>query len=54
MNGNVHLPVEAAEGRKDHNNGWNGTNGIKHKETKCLMYLIPFRSSHYYEPVLPN
>jgi hypothetical protein len=40
----VHTTVEAAEERTAHNNGWSEWNGIKHIETMCLMYLIPFCS----------
>ncbi|XP_029589572.1 kelch-like protein 3 isoform X2 [Salmo trutta] len=41
-------PQEAA-----HINGWKGANGLT-SNTRVLMYLIQFRSSHYHEPILPN
>ena len=52
----IHIPQEAGEGRTAHNNEWNGLNGMVVMETRCFLYWRPFhsfRSSHYYEPILP-
>ena len=47
-------PVEAAEGRTAHNNGWNGVNGMVSMAGMEWYQPHGNHSSHFYEPSSPQ